>query len=192
MSNFYQREYEVFRDVLEPNHQGEDLIILLKELDVEDETIVDLGCGAGHLGITAALEFPKAKLVFIDSSPSALNNSVKNAQAHGVIKRCVFTMAYFQNTTRLKKADIVITNLNFVPDGEDVDTDKPDSAIFGGPTGMELYQDFWDKLVSVESEVKHVFTLCRPEQQDIMHEMAREAGYEHVRSTLYANHYRRL
>ncbi|MEK7486685.1 MAG: methyltransferase [Planctomycetota bacterium] len=54
---------------------------LLKVLEVKpEETILDLGCGAGELGIIAALRSPNSKVVLTDASARAIQSAQLNAE----------------------------------------------------------------------------------------------------------------
>jgi 16S rRNA (guanine1207-N2)-methyltransferase len=67
---------------------------LLSLMDVGGaRRIVDLGCGAGFLGLMALRREPEARAVLVDSSCRALDASRRNAEALGVDDRCVFRLS---------------------------------------------------------------------------------------------------
>jgi release factor glutamine methyltransferase len=73
-SEFYGREFIITPAVLEPRPESETAIDMLKEICGERLAntiyISDVGTGSGSLGITAALEVPKAKVELLELDPS--------------------------------------------------------------------------------------------------------------------------
>lgn len=54
------------------------LIENLPEVDYNDKTIVDLGCGNGVVGLLTAIKYPSAKLIFTDESYMAVESAISN------------------------------------------------------------------------------------------------------------------
>lgn len=128
---FYGRRFYVDKNVLIPRPESE-LIIETLRRDFTGRTnldIVDVGTGSGCLAISAALEFPGARVTAIDICEAALNVAQKNSQELGAA-----------NVSNLqgdllnpflvsgKKADAILANLPYL---------SP-SDIAGSPTRDEL------------------------------------------------------
>ena len=188
---FLNRGFQSDPGVLVPRPTGNAQIHLLKNVTEKIISIADVGCGAGHLGITAALEFPEADIILIDNSREAIDNTRDNIKLHQVTERCKVYEEELEDSSHMK-VDAIITNLNFVPDHKEIDTIEPASAIYGGPTGMELYESFWEKVRSDGAVVMRVITLCLREQFERMDEFAFQSGYELVERKEYASCYKKV
>ena len=79
---FYGRTFKVNPHVLIPRADTETLIeTALSKINVHDHTeILDLGCGTGIIGITIALERPLSKVILIDQSEYAIQNTKDNLE----------------------------------------------------------------------------------------------------------------
>ena len=84
--SFYGRTFKVNPHVLIPRADTEILIEkALSKINVRDlYEILDLGCGAGIIGITIALERPLSKATLIDQSEYAIQNTKENQTLHQV------------------------------------------------------------------------------------------------------------
>ena len=79
----------------------------LDGLDVDNQLVVDFGCGSGILGI-AALKLGAAKVIGIDIDPQALLASKDNAQRNGVEDRIE---VYLPADQPELEADVVLANI---------------------------------------------------------------------------------
>jgi len=79
---FYSRAFAVTPGVLIPRPETEGLVdAALARLPAEGTPeVVDLGTGSGCVGITLALEHPKARVLAIDASVDAITVARRNAQ----------------------------------------------------------------------------------------------------------------
>lgn len=176
-TRFYDREFTVLDGVLLPRDTSEPMIEMLKELKPSKKSILlDLGCGAGHLGITAVLENLCSVAVLVDNEIEAIKNSGENARKFGVVRRVIVQYENLQDSCVFGQVDIVLANLNFVPQGTELppDNKEPLSAIYSGETGMELYRDFWKML---EPRNVYVIVKCKREQFEEMDRLATAKGY---------------
>ncbi len=79
----------------------------LDGLDLDDQTVVDFGCGSGILGI-AALKLGATKVIGIDIDPQALLASKDNAQRNQVEDRLD---VYLPQDQPSLEADVVLANI---------------------------------------------------------------------------------
>jgi release factor glutamine methyltransferase len=79
---FYGRDFNVTRAVLIPRSETEIIIQALRK-GPAPTSILDIGTGSGCLAITAALLYPGASTLAIDTSREALTVSRENADALG-------------------------------------------------------------------------------------------------------------
>jgi len=129
-----------------------------EEIDVEPATeekeedhrlrILDMGTGSGVLGLTLAAELGGrcAELVLADISPDALCLAQENAELLG-LSRCQFTQTDLFSNLQSEKFHLIVANLPYI-----AETDRhtlsaevlrdPDSALFGGPDGLDVVREF--------------------------------------------------
>lgn len=79
---FYGRDFMVNEHVLIPRPETETMIDLIKKYMKGTKTI-DVGCGSGCIGITAALEMPSLDVTLSDISSEALTVALQNARTLG-------------------------------------------------------------------------------------------------------------
>ncbi|MBI4433380.1 peptide chain release factor N(5)-glutamine methyltransferase [Candidatus Uhrbacteria bacterium] len=88
---FFGRSFRVTSDVLIPRPETELLVELATTTaHYPHTTIIDVGTGSGCIAVTLATEMPHARLVAIDTSPTALRIARKNARRHRVQHRIAF------------------------------------------------------------------------------------------------------
>ncbi len=132
--------------------------------------VADVGTGSGCLAVALAWELPHAEVFATDISESALEVARRNAARHKVADRIHFlqcdlltglenadpgsagarhaVLASLQNETLF---DLIVSNPPYIARGEaaqlqrEVRDHEPHSALFGGPTGVEMYQRLIDQ-----------------------------------------------
>lgn len=103
--------------------------------------ILDLGTGTGNLLVAALRELPDAIGVGVDCKAAAIALARRNAQAHGVSKRCVFLEGDV-HVLSLTEFDVVFSTLPWVPTGQiddlmpEVRLYDPIEALDGGIDGL--------------------------------------------------------
>ncbi len=96
---FYNRRFNVSRDVLIPRFDTEKLVtegLAIMKAHEEPTTIIDIGTGSGAIIITLALELQKRKnikYIAIDLSPSALEIAKENARRFNIDSLITFQIA---------------------------------------------------------------------------------------------------
>lgn len=151
---FYKHDFIVSPDVLIPRPETE-LVVeealdwIHSQEDLQQPKIVDLGAGSGCIGLSLLSEIPKARLLAVDISLSALEILRENSQQLNVSNRtCVWdgdastidAQLVSENLGGL--ADVVVANPPYVstddPDlDENVKKFEPSEALFAGPDGLE-------------------------------------------------------
>jgi len=89
---FYGRPFRVTPATLIPRPETELIIDILRSTFKKDDLfiLVDIGTGCGAIAVTAALEFPNARVLATDISMDALMIAAKNAKTHRSLKRVAF------------------------------------------------------------------------------------------------------
>ncbi len=126
--------------------------------------IADVGTGSGCMAVALAKELPLAQIIATDISPAALEVARRNIARHGVSDRVQLLQAdllqgacdawpaasknqeWSTNHNRARpRFDLIVSNPPYVARNEahtlavDVREHEPHAALFGGPTGIELY-----------------------------------------------------
>jgi release factor glutamine methyltransferase len=139
---FWGLEFEVTPDVLIPRPETE-LIVeeALAAFDDAPRRVVDVGTGSGCLAVALSGEFPHARVVGTDISPSALRVARRNAMRHAVASRVSFVRTSFLDAIR-DDVDLIVSNPPYVPEAYapglplEVVGHEPHTALFGGHDGL--------------------------------------------------------
>jgi release factor glutamine methyltransferase len=183
-TEFYGREFLIDGHVLEPRPESETMIDLLKQLDINNAHIADIGTGSGALAITAQLEIPDAQVAAVDIDEQCLKVTAKNAENHEV-KILLFPgdlLAPFLQKSCNFIPDILLCNLPYVPDDFQINqaaTHEPAIALFGGPDGLDLYRTLFKQSQELLKQPK-VLTESLPSQHTELTAIASAHGYKQV------------
>jgi release factor glutamine methyltransferase len=132
--------------------------------------VADVGTGSGCLAVALAWELPHADVVATDISEPALEVARRNAARHGVAERVHFLQrdlltglaqtdpsgvvaryAMAASTQNGPLFDLIVSNPPYIARNEaeqlqrEVRDHEPHAALFGGPTGTEMYQRLIDQ-----------------------------------------------
>jgi release factor glutamine methyltransferase len=106
--------------------------------------VIDLGAGSGALSLAIATEAPTTRVIAVEKSPEALVWLKRNVSVIAENVRVV--EGDVADVLPGIKCDVVIANPPYVPDSQELPRDvagfEPHIALFGGPTGMEIPQQF--------------------------------------------------
>ncbi|HXO44437.1 MAG TPA: peptide chain release factor N(5)-glutamine methyltransferase [Candidatus Cybelea sp.] len=115
--------------------------------------IADVGTGSGCIAVAFAHELPHATITATDISAAALEVARRNASRHSVQDRIHFVHtnlldAYIDDPLLVSGSrafDLIASNPPYIARTEagslarEVRDHEPDAALFGGPTGIEMY-----------------------------------------------------
>lgn len=173
--DFYGRQYIVSPDVLIPRPESESFINLIVKHKINNQTIVDVGCGSGILGITIKLELPTNTIILSDNNKKALKVAKLNIAKHKINCKVICADLVPSGV----KPDIIICNLPYVPTNFIVQPElqfEPRSALFAEKNGMQLYNKLWEIVVK-KSSTKFVLTESLQFQHKKMLNLATKAGF---------------
>ncbi len=163
---FWGLEFEVTPAVLIPRPETEHVIeIALELLGVRGIRIdmitgapspplrvADVGTGSGCLAVALAHELPHAEIIATDISAAILDVARRNAARHAVADRIQFLETDLMEALLASSLaphpspfDVIVSNPPYVArnDAEtlarEVRDHEPHAALFGGPTGIEIY-----------------------------------------------------
>ena len=108
--------------------------------------IADVGTGSGCIAVALAHELPHAEILATDISAAALEVARRNASRHGIEERVVFQQTdLLESANEANSFDLIASNPPYIAHDEsdqlprEVREHEPASALFGGPTGAEIY-----------------------------------------------------
>jgi release factor glutamine methyltransferase len=166
---FWGLEFEVTPAVLIPRPETEHVVEVALERLGEERGIkidmrtgapspvlrvADVGTGSGCIAVALAHELPHAEIVSTDISAGALAVARRNAERHRVADRIHFVQTdLLEDLVReshaaagdSKRFELIVSNPPYVARDQaaelprEVRDHEPEAALFGGPTGIELY-----------------------------------------------------
>jgi len=131
-------------------------------------TLLELGCGAGHIGLAAAA-LSGAPLVQVDIEPSACRWAELNAEANGLPQRVEQRCGTAEDVLFLdERFGVVIADPPYVPSSDvHLYPEDPLRAIDGGPDGLDSVRSFLAGIAGhVEPGGSVVLQVRGPEQVD--------------------------
>ena len=160
-TEFYRREFRTDARALIPRPETEELVeMALQTVKTHHGMrVLDMGCGSGIIGITMALELAKhsPEVVMADISEAALALTLENATALGAKIRTYRSDLFSawepkDDNPVIPPSDfnLVLANLPYVPDGENVSTEvshDPATALYGGPDGLDIVRRFLQEAI---------------------------------------------
>lgn len=155
-TEFYRREFRTDARALIPRPETEELVemALSKVQRKPGMKVLDMGCGSGIIGITLALELAatQPEVVMADISEAALSLTLENATALGARVKTYRSDLFSAWQPEENNAvvppdgfDLVLANLPYVPDGEEVSAEvmhDPATALYGGADGLDIVRRF--------------------------------------------------
>jgi release factor glutamine methyltransferase len=178
---FWGLEFEVTPAVLIPRPETEHLVEVALErlgargikigLDTGAPSphlrIADIGTGSGCLAVALAHELPHADVVATDISEAALVVASRNAARHHLAHRVhlvrtnlldALIPASTPGEDQSHRFDVIVSNPPYVALDDaptlarEVREHEPPAALFGGPTGTEMYRGLIEQAASLLGE----------------------------------------
>ena len=143
---FFGLLFEVSPDVLIPRPETEHLVeaVVARFSRDADPRIVDVGTGSGAIAVAIAHALPRSQIMAVDLSLDALEVARRNAERHGVIDRVTLCESDLLGDAGSAEFDVVVSNPPYVANGEKLERQvadyEPRSALYAGPTGLEIYE----------------------------------------------------
>ncbi len=155
---FYGRSFIVNPAVLIPRPETEliiELVIkLVKEHNIHQPEILDVGTGSGCIAVTLASELASAKVTAIDISPKALAIAKKNASQHQVMSRINWLCSDLVKELPLQAHfHFCCANLPYISPDEQKDLARevrdyePELALFAPENGLALIKRLFNEAV---------------------------------------------
>ena len=183
--SFYGRTFKVNPHVLIPRADTEILIEkALSKINARDHTeILDLGCGTGIIGITIALERSLSKVMLIDQSQHAIQNTKENQMLHQVTNTMIQKSDWFSALDQTK-FDVILSNPPYLEDNDlhlsQGLKDEPLDALVSGPTGIEAIQYIIENAKNHIKPSGWLFIEHGYNQAIILKDLFEKNGYQHI------------
>jgi release factor glutamine methyltransferase len=138
---FRSLELAVDRRVLVPRPETELLVELA--LEMEPETVLDVGTGSGAIALAVADELLGCAVTATDTSPAALEVARVNAERLGLAERVCFVEGTLPQDEGF---DLILANLPYVAERDwsslqpEVTQWEPREALLAGPDGLDAYR----------------------------------------------------
>jgi len=135
---FRNIELAVDRRVLIPRPESELLVEIALEL--EPESVLDVGTGSGAIALAVAGELPGCEVAATDTSEEAIELARENAERLGLADRVAFEIGTVPPDRRF---DLVLANLPYVREDElpslepEITDYEPRQAVVAGAEGLE-------------------------------------------------------
>lgn len=179
-------ELAVDRRVLIPRPETELLVELA--LEVEPESVLDVGTGSGAIALAVADELPDCEVTATDTSPAALEVACANAERLGFAERVRFLEGTLPEGGSF---DLILANLPYVAERDwtslqpEVTRWEPREALLAGPDGLDAYRTFVPKSAGLLSRYTDkrsggLAVEVGEGQAQAVAELFREAGFGEV------------
>ena len=139
--------------------------LFIENLPVDEryETIVDLGCGNGVLGLMAAIKNPSAKIIFVDESYMAIESSISNfVNIFGETREAEFLQTDCLHGVAENSASLILCNPPFHQDNA-INDDVAWQMFTEAKAVLEEKGELWvigNRHLGYHAKLKHLFGAC--------------------------------
>ncbi|MBN2558287.1 MAG: peptide chain release factor N(5)-glutamine methyltransferase [Clostridia bacterium] len=147
---FMSLEFEIEPGILIPRPEteglAEEILALAMLQNTESVKLLDMCCGSGCIGISAAYYDKNITADLVDINPACVRTSRDNAARHNLRDRVIAIESNLFKGIKGKKYDIIASNPPYIPSDQiaglddDVRLYEPLTALDGGWDGMDFYK----------------------------------------------------
>lgn len=159
--DFYGYTIKVNEDVLIPRFETETLVEktldLIKKLNLENSSLLDIGTGSGCISVALKCEMPSLEITAIDKSRKALMLARKNAKFNKVKINFICKDLFKYNL--VNDYDIIVSNPPYIEENSDVSPEvkyEPREAIFVSNDNPLIYYEEVLKVALKALNKKHL------------------------------------
>ncbi|MEM7074357.1 MAG: peptide chain release factor N(5)-glutamine methyltransferase [Pseudomonadota bacterium] len=179
---FYNHEYRVTRDVLDPRPETETLV--RAALEVPFDHVLDLGTGSGCILISLLAARQRAAGIGTDISPEALAIAAENAEAQGLGHRAMFLESDWFDAVE-GRYDLIVSNPPYVSRDEMTGLApelafEPRQALTDEGDGLSAYRTIVPAARAYLRPGAQLMVEIGWQQGDTVATLFREAGFEQV------------
>ncbi len=195
-TEFYGREFNINRHVLEPRPESETMVDLAldtaKRSKQDIKTIADIGTGSGAIAITMKLELPEATAMASDIDNECLKVARQNAKKHHA-EIHFFQGNLLEPLLALEPKSslpagkwMLLANLPYVPNSYQLNNAammEPKTAIYGGDDGLDVYRQLFAQASHSKFYPNYILTEALPFQHGELAKIAKSAGYQVLKTS---------
>lgn len=158
---FYGRKFNVNHNTLIPRPETEELVLHVidevKNRQLDQPIIVDVGTGSGVIAITLALEIPHATVYATDISEKALSVAKRNAAHHQANVTFYHGDYLHPILDNHLNTDIIVSNPPYIAKSDEASLSitvkdfDPSLALFAEDNGLAAYQE----ITSLSTKLLH-------------------------------------
>ena len=183
---FWSLDFSVTAATLVPRPDSETLVAAALDFAsdrMRECRVLDLGTGTGCLLLSFLSERPRSFGVAIDSSEEALAVAAANADSLGLAARAAFVCADWA-AALAGPFDVIFANPPYIPRDQipglaiEVRDFEPESALDGGPDGLDCYRRILVDLPRLLAPGGMAFFEVGIGQSSDLGQLVREAGLE--------------
>lgn len=159
---FYGRPFQVDERVLIPRPETEEMVdLILKNHDLRQQAVLDIGTGSGAIALTLKAERPDWQMTATDISQDALDLAGENARNLDIEVEFVKSDLFAHLTD--KKYDLIVSNPPYISHGEweimgpSVRKYEPQLALFADSDGLAVYEELARELPAHLNEKGRVY-----------------------------------
>ncbi len=159
--DFYGYTIKVNENVLIPRFETETLVEktlnLIKKLNLENSSLLDIGTGSGCISVALKCEMPSLEITAIDKSRKALMLARKNAKFNRVKINFICKDLFKYNL--VNDYDIIVSNPPYIEENSDVSPEvkyEPREAIFVSNDNPLIYYEEVLKVALKALNKKHL------------------------------------
>lgn len=180
---FYGRRFISEPGVLIPRFDTECVVEYALSLLGSNESVLDLCCGSGCIGLTLALE-KDADVCFADISAQALALTERNARLHGFLNIKTVQTDVFRAFPG-GVFDMIISNPPYIPTGDIEHLSRevrrePFSALDGGEDGLDFYRRIASACRKSLADGGRLVFECGIGQNCAVEHIMKENGFENI------------
>jgi release factor glutamine methyltransferase len=176
---FYGHKFAVSPSVLIPRPETEQLVEAVLALSSLKARILEIGTGSGAIAVSLQIARPDLRISATDVAAEALTVAARNARALSCEAMTFIQTDLLQDIQG--PFDILVANLPYIAQGQDVSPEtawEPDSALYAGPDGLEIYRRLFGQLAEVGLSASHLVLEAEPDQQQVLTKLAEAANYQ--------------
>ena len=184
-TDFYGRDFLCKKGVLIPRFDTESLIDAVLPIIKDGDSVADICCGSGCIGLTLALE-KNVNVLLADISSYALDLTKENANKFNLIDKVNIVKHDVFNGELSGKFSLIVSNPPYIKSAEMAGLsaevkNEPSLALDGGEDGLVFYRHMISKYKpNLENGGVMAFE-CGYDQADAVAEIFKENGFCNIK-----------
>jgi release factor glutamine methyltransferase len=149
--DFYNLSFEVDSTVLIPRPETETLVEIvldwMRQKNIEEYRVLDLGSGSGCIGLTIAKNEARSVVTMVEFSDAALEVSRRNKESLKLGENVNLVLSRAQNFSYIESSwDVIVANPPYIADADplvdkNVKKFEPSSALYASQEGLgEIFE----------------------------------------------------